>query len=145
MFADLMGRHKGIKCSCWHTSWRKSNLYWHKVWKRGKRMTIIHTLIKSIENLHLNLISKKEVELLLCDHWVIVKFKGFCPLWRAKRSQVPYFWRLVKACSGGDFICNLPWASMWYHLIEFYFSLLLAYSKIYLFWEKQCLITCTKV
>ena len=71
-------------------------------------MTIIHTLRKLIENLHLNLISKKEVELLLCDHWVIVKFKGFCPLSGGKCSQAPYFLRLVKACSGSDFICNLP-------------------------------------
>lgn len=33
MFEDLMGRHRGIKCSWWQTSWRKSNLNWCKVWK----------------------------------------------------------------------------------------------------------------
>lgn len=49
MFADLMGRHKGIKCSCWHTSWRKSNLYWHKVWKRGKwNVYYLHNLKDSV-------------------------------------------------------------------------------------------------
>lgn len=44
-----MGRHKGIKCSCWHTSWRKSNLYWHKVWKRGKwNVYYLHNLKDSV-------------------------------------------------------------------------------------------------
>lgn len=38
MFEDRMGRQRGIKCSWWQTSWRKSNLNWCKVWKSQQEM-----------------------------------------------------------------------------------------------------------
>lgn len=47
------------------------------------------------------------MQLPLCDHQVIVKFKGFSPLRGGEYSQFPYFWRLVKAFPGSDPIYNL--------------------------------------
>lgn len=76
-----MGRHKGIKCSCWHTSWRKSNLYWHKIWKRDKlnEYYLQAKKINKTKNSHLTFVPKKKMWLLLYDHWLFVKFKEFCP------------------------------------------------------------------
>lgn len=77
MSADFIGRHKGMKCSWLHTSWRKSNLYWNKIWNVIKSMDLY-----SLLGIHTyNIISYFTTgTLMVCYvklHWFSIS-KSFC-------------------------------------------------------------------
>lgn len=96
-------------------------------------MTIIHTLRKLIENLHLNLISKRKWSYFCVTTGSLLSLKDFVPSQVVNVVRHPIFgdWsRLVQEVISFATYLELLWDTI---LLSSIFSFLLAYSKMYLF------------